>query len=214
MQNVVKLLHNGALQHTLSTSPWNRNRMSEATTLSEVKLIKKYANRRLYDTSESHYITLPDIRKMVEAKQQFTVIDAKTGADLTRTVLMQVINDYEALTEDAILPISILRQIVQLYGSKFANEFVAFVEENLVQFMGQLDHTDLGDEALLASMRQPLNKELVAQLLGSDPSAPPAVVEQPSTPAVTTEQLSELKDEIKLLQEKLDNFTGSIKPGR
>ena len=186
--------------------------MSEAATLSEVKLIKKYANRRLYDTGESHYITLPDIRKMVEAKKQFTVVDAKSGEDLTRSVLMQVINDYEALTEDAILPISILRQSVQLYGSQFASEFVAFVEENLVQFMGQLDSHNRGDEALLASMRQPLNKELVAQLLGANPAESSGQNSRKAHPLepVTAAQLSELKDEIKLLREKLDSFTQKI----
>ncbi|MCG2633508.1 MAG: hypothetical protein J4A00_01090 [Gammaproteobacteria bacterium] len=169
----------------------------------ESSLIKKYANRRLYDTRESRYITVADIRRMVEKKQHFTVVDAKTGEDLTRTVLMQVINDYEAFSADSIMPISMLRQVVQLYGSKFAQQFVAFVEENLIEFMKQLDQHDLIDAALLATMKQPLNDELVARLVGAGGQMA-APLQSDSTP------LDELRSEIRSLQEKLDALTQAI----
>ena len=63
--------------------------------MSQVRIIKKYPNRRLYDTEISSYITLEDVRQLIVDREEFTVRDAKSGADLTRSVLMQIIAEHE-----------------------------------------------------------------------------------------------------------------------
>lgn len=80
-------------------------------------LIKKYANRRLYDTSRSTYITLDDLCEMIRDKLDFVVQDAKTGEDLTQAVLTQVIVEKESDGEN-LLPTSFLKQIIGYYGDQ------------------------------------------------------------------------------------------------
>jgi polyhydroxyalkanoate synthesis repressor PhaR len=77
-------------------------------------VIKKYANRRLYNTATSSYVTLDDLRKMVQQDVGFRVIDAKTGEDLTRAVLTQIIVEEESRGQN-LLPVSFLRQIIAMY---------------------------------------------------------------------------------------------------
>ena len=77
--------------------------------------IKKYANRRLYNTGTSTYVTLEDLASMVKAGEDFLVHDAKTGEDITRSVLTQIIVEEEGKGQN-LLPISVLRQLISLYG--------------------------------------------------------------------------------------------------
>ncbi|MEQ1726378.1 MAG: polyhydroxyalkanoate synthesis repressor PhaR [Sphingopyxis sp.] len=77
--------------------------------------IKKYANRRLYDTRKSTYITLDDLAAMVRDGREFRVVDAKSGEDITHNVLTQIIMDAEQ-SEQTMLPVGFLRQLITLYG--------------------------------------------------------------------------------------------------
>ncbi len=79
-------------------------------------VIKKYANRRLYNTATSSYVTLDDLSRMVKARNDFVVYDAKTGEDITRAVLTQIIVEEEQKGGQNLLPISFLRQLIGLYG--------------------------------------------------------------------------------------------------
>jgi polyhydroxyalkanoate synthesis repressor PhaR len=79
-------------------------------------VIKKYANRRLYNTATSSYVTLDDLARMVKAHTDFVVYDAKTGEDITRAVLTQIIVEEEGKGGQNLLPISFLRQLIGLYG--------------------------------------------------------------------------------------------------
>ena len=81
----------------------------------KVVVIKKYANRRLYNTDTSSYVTLDDLCQMVKAGSEFVVYDAKTGEDITRAVLTQIIVEEEQKGQN-LLPISFLRQLIGLYG--------------------------------------------------------------------------------------------------
>lgn len=83
---------------------------------SDVTLIKKYANRRLYHTAISQYITLDDVAEMVRTGEEFKVVDARTGQDLTGTILTQIIVDEEAKGEN-LLPINFLREIIRMYSN-------------------------------------------------------------------------------------------------
>ncbi|WP_202899824.1 polyhydroxyalkanoate synthesis repressor PhaR [Kordiimonas gwangyangensis] len=78
-------------------------------------VIKKYANRRLYNTETSSYVTLDHLAEMIKGGEEFIVHDAKTGEDLTRTVLTQIIVEKET-NEKNMLPLSFLRQLISLYG--------------------------------------------------------------------------------------------------
>ena len=79
-------------------------------------VIKKYANRRLYNTSTSSYVTLDDLARMVKARSDFVVYDAKSGEEITRAVLTQIIVEEEGKGGQNLLPINFLRQLIGLYG--------------------------------------------------------------------------------------------------
>lgn len=79
--------------------------------------IKKYANRRLYDTGSSSYVTLEDLAGMVKKGDEFVVVDAKSGEDITRSVLAQIIFEQEAKEGQSLLPVSFLRQLISFYGN-------------------------------------------------------------------------------------------------
>ncbi len=78
--------------------------------------IKKYANRRLYNTGTSTYVTLEDLAAMVKNGEDFVVYDAKTGEDITRSVLTQIIFEQENKEGQNLLPITFLRQLIRFYG--------------------------------------------------------------------------------------------------
>src|SRR6201986_2016133 len=79
-------------------------------------VIKKYANRRLYNTATSAYVTLDHLSQMVKEKTDFLVYDAKTGDDITRSVLTQIIVEEESKGGQTLLPIPFLRQLVSVFG--------------------------------------------------------------------------------------------------
>ena len=110
---------------------------SKGTTSSEDKIIiKKYANRRLYDTNASAYVTLDHLARLVREKKDFIVQDAKTGEDLTRSVLTQIIFEQEN-REEGVLPISFLRQIIQLYGESVQTVLPSYLELSMNTFLSQ-----------------------------------------------------------------------------
>ena len=84
--------------------------------MSEPRVIKKYPNRRLYDTVESRYITLADIRRLVVERIEFIVVDKKNNADITRSILLQVIAEQEHLAEP-MLSQAFLMHIIRAHGS-------------------------------------------------------------------------------------------------
>jgi polyhydroxyalkanoate synthesis repressor PhaR len=93
--------------------------MVQPTPISQAKepvIIKKYANRRLYNTGTSTYVTLEDLASMVKNGEDFIVYDAKTGEDITRSVLTQIIFEQENKEGQNLLPITFLRQLIRFYG--------------------------------------------------------------------------------------------------
>src|SRR3954469_12026791 len=96
--------------------------------------IKKYANRRLYDTESSTYITLDRLAHMVREGREFEVVDAKTGEDITRQVLTQIIVDEEARGGETMLPINFLKQLIGLYGNSMQNFVPQYLEAAMDAF--------------------------------------------------------------------------------
>jgi polyhydroxyalkanoate synthesis repressor PhaR len=97
-------------------------------------VIKKYANRRLYDTESSTYITLDRLAHMVREGREFQVVDAKTGEDITRQVLTQIIVDEEARGGQTMLPINFLKQLIGLYGNSMQNFVPQYLEAAMDAF--------------------------------------------------------------------------------
>jgi polyhydroxyalkanoate synthesis repressor PhaR len=95
--------------------------------------IKKYANRRLYNTATSSYVTLDYLAQMVREGQDFTVEDAKTGEDITRSVLTQIIVEEEAKGQ-TMLPINFLRQLISLYGDNLQFLVPRYLEQSMEAF--------------------------------------------------------------------------------
>ena len=134
-----------------------------------MRLIKKYPNRRLYDTRTSSYITLADVKQLVLKHEQFQVVDAKTSEDLTRSILLQIILEEEAggmpmFTSD------LLSQLIRFYGNAMQGMVGNYLEKNMqtfVQVQKQLQEqsrTMYGDNSKI-------NKDLWAQFMNFQGSA-------------------------------------------
>ncbi len=104
--------------------------------MSETRIIKKYPNRRLYDTVESRYITLHDIRKLVMDKVEFTVVDKKSQEDITRSILLQVISEQEHDGEP-MMSQDFLAQVIRSYGGTMQTMVGNYLEQSLRLFTGQ-----------------------------------------------------------------------------
>lgn len=96
-------------------------------------VIKKYANRRLYNTGTSTYVTLEDLAEMVKAEEDFVVFDAKSGDEITRSVLTQIIFEQENKGQN-LLPIAFLRQLIGFYGDSMQNIVPSYLEYSLQSF--------------------------------------------------------------------------------
>jgi len=100
----------------------------------EPTVIKKYANRRLYNTGTSTYVTLEDLATMVKDGEEFVVHDAKTGEDLTHAVLTQIIFEQEGKSGQSMLPISVLRQLISFYGDQMQMVLPSYLEHSMALF--------------------------------------------------------------------------------
>ena len=101
-------------------------------------VVKKYANRRLYNTETSSYVTLDDLAAMIRDGRDFVVYDAKTGEDITRGVLTQIIVEQEGKGQN-MLPISVLRQLIGLYGDNLQSLVPRYLEAAMASFTQQQD---------------------------------------------------------------------------
>lgn len=97
-------------------------------------VIKKYANRRLYNTATSAYVTLEHLSQMVKDKTDFVVYDAKTGDEITRSVLTQIIFEEESKGGQTLLPIPFLRQLISFYGDSLQGVVPQYLEMSMSQF--------------------------------------------------------------------------------
>lgn len=125
----------------------DKNAVKESS-IPETRIIKKYPNRRLYDTQISSYITLQDIKELVMNKYDFKVIDAKSKDDLTRCTLMQLIAEEET-NGNPILTAEILKEFVRFYGDSMQAMMSRFLEHSVKLFMENR-----------ASLKSPLNSML------------------------------------------------------
>lgn len=184
-------------------------------------IIKKYANRRLYNTAKSCYVTLDHLAEMVREGQDFVVRDAKSGEDITRSVLTQIIFEAEAKGA-SMLPTNFLRHIISLYGDALQGVVPGYLEASMAAFSRNQDEmrekaTSVfgaapGMQGFEAAARR--NMEMFTQAMGmftpfgaasaATPEQPP---EQPEPkPQMRTEDLSSLKDQLAEMQAQLDKL--------
>ena len=183
-------------------------------------VIKKYANRRLYNTGTSSYVTLEDLAKMVKKGEDFTVQDAKTAEDITHSVLTQIIFEQESKTNNTLLPISFLRQLISYYGDQMQLVVPSFLEHSMkafndqqVQMREQMTKA-FGETPLTKNLQMPIqlveeqvrrNTEMFHQAMQmfSPFMTPPAPKESKKAEA---KDIDELKDQLRALQSKLDSL--------
>jgi polyhydroxyalkanoate synthesis repressor PhaR len=166
--------------------------------------IKKYANRRLYDTESSAYITLDRLAAMVREGREFEVVDAKTGEDITRQVLTQIIVDEEARGGATMLPINFLKQIIGLYGNSMQTFVPQYLESAMEAF--QRNQSAVKD-ALGANMFADLAKRNMAMFEEAAQAftakgKPKAEPQKPSNGDV-----EQLRAELAALQAKVDKLS-------
>ena len=101
-----------------------------------MRVIKKYPNRRLYDTEISSYITIEDVRQLIVDGEEFEVLDAKSGEDLTRQVLLQIISEQEQ-DGQPILSTELLSQIIRFYGDSLQGFMGSYLERSMKTFLDQ-----------------------------------------------------------------------------
>jgi polyhydroxyalkanoate synthesis repressor PhaR len=181
-------------------------------------VIKKYANRRLYNTDTSAYVTLDDLAEMVRNERDFEVYDAKTGEDLTHSVLTQIIVEQESKSDENLLPIGFLRQLIRFYGNSMERLVPSYLEYSLntltreqekyrQQFAGTF-----GNAAFEAMQEQTLkNLAIFEQALNmfspfTTFEVPPKEPRQEEPLVGKRDEINELKSQLALIQAQLDRL--------
>ncbi len=194
-------------------------RAKAETAENDVVVIKKYANRRLYNTGTSGYVTLDDLRKMVQQDIDFQVIDAKTGEDLTRAVLAQIIVEEESRGQ-SLLPISFLRQIIAMYEDNMRWTLPQYLETAMNWYGDNQKNVQQSFASQFSGMMPPGMEELQRNQMAMfdqamrmfTPSPPPAMDEPEPVQAANTDAASEkadidsLKDQIAALQQAVEGL--------
>jgi polyhydroxyalkanoate synthesis repressor PhaR len=165
--------------------------------------IKKYANRRLYDTESSSYITLDRLAAMIREGRDFEVVDAKTGEDITHQVLTQIIVDEES-RGSTMLPVNFLRQLIGLYGGQMQGAVPPYLEAAMEAFQknqqamaGAFGPNMFAD---LAKRNMAMFEEATQAMTGKKAQATPAKGDG------SAEELAKLKEELAALQAKVDKL--------
>jgi polyhydroxyalkanoate synthesis repressor PhaR len=194
----------------------------ENTSAAEPVIIKKYANRRLYNTQTSSYVTLDHLCEMVKEGVDFEVRDARTGEDITRSVLTQIIFEEEAKGQN-LLPIRFLRQLIRLYGDSLQSFVPGYLDLSMESFAKNqeaIKHRVAeafggGSQAFEVMARQNLAMFERAMKMFSPfgVGMPPRGEAEPgarnangTAEPKTSEEISELKNEIEAMRKQLSEL--------
>lgn len=175
--------------------------------------IKKYANRRLYNTATSSYVTLDTLSTMVKDGQDFVVFDAKSGDDITRSVLTQIIFEEEAKGEN-LLPIKFLRQLIGFYGNSmqsFVPDYLEMSLENLSKNQAEFTRAFGGDAAVeamqaMTAKNTEIFRNAMQMFTPFGQLAATAQKKEPEKPArsETPADIDDLRNQISQLQSAID----------
>src|SRR5262245_1201053 len=172
-----------------------------------LRILKKYPNRRLYDTESSTYVTLEDVRKMILKKDPVKVVDSRSGHDLTRAVLLQIIAEQEAEGHEPLLTNKVLEQVIRFYGDSMQGVLSRYLEQSMFTFLEQQDLYQRRMREVLNSnplkLMQRLADQNIAFLRSLLPGATPTDVRDEPTPEPKTNA------EERAPAFELDDFTGT-----
>jgi polyhydroxyalkanoate synthesis repressor PhaR len=181
--------------------------------------IKKYANRRLYNTASSAYVTLADLAKMVKQGEDFVVFDAKTNEEITRSVLTQIIFEQEGVEGQSVLPIAFLRQVIRFYGDSVQSLLPSYLEFSIDRFTGEqakmresmsraLDPSGYSTASFNA-LQDLTRKNLAAFTKALGMFSPfPGGVAPPTAPTKDpSSEIGELRDQLSEMKRRLDEIS-------
>ncbi len=185
-------------------------------------VIKKYANRRLYNTATSSYVTLDHLSQMVKDGEDFVVFDAKSGEDITRSVLTQIIFEEEAKGQN-LLPINFLRQLIRFYGDSLQAIVPDYLDMSMESFSNNQDQMrqalpeNLRDNPLFRPFEEMSRHNMSMFSQAMKMFTPPSFNSEnaPSKPAPepapeekndAAEMMKELKDQLTQMQERIDEL--------
>ncbi len=160
--------------------------------MAEERLIRKYANRRLYDAQDSRHVTVDDLRKLVAAGEHLKVVDDKSGEDLTRSILLQIIASQEQFGTP-VLSTQLLEAIIRFYGNPIQQMLTTYLERSIGGLLRQQNVMQAEMAKVLETPMAPLaemtrqNMEMWAKMQASmlsafSPSPAPAEAEKPASP--------------------------------
>ncbi len=172
-------------------------------------IIKKYANRRLYNTKSSSYITLDDLSRMTREGVEFQVLDAKTGSDITHAILTQIIMEEEASGEQ-MLPTSFLRQLISMYGNSMQALMPTYLEASMENFRAnqrKLQETfaaSMGPDAFakLTENNMAMFKAAAAAFIPGAAAKTPASAE----PVTSGDDIAAMRAQMAAMQKRLDEL--------
>lgn len=185
--------------------------------------IKKYANRRLYNTATSSYVTLDYLAQMVREGLDFTVEDAKTGEDITRSVLTQIIVEEESKGQN-MLPINFLRQLISLYGDNLQFLVPGYLEKSMESFGANqdqirqymkdnfgavfpLERLEEMSKQNMAFFQQAMSMWNPFKMAGTTGPNGPIPPESRASAGKSDDELSDLKSQMQALQRQLEQLT-------
>ncbi|MBV7267068.1 polyhydroxyalkanoate synthesis repressor PhaR [Erythrobacter ani] len=176
--------------------------------------IKKYANRRLYNTSSSSYITLDDLAKMVRENVDFQVVDAKSGDDITHQILTQIIMDEEASGEQ-MLPVSFLRQLIGMYGNSMQSLMPSYLEASMTNFReNQSKIREAFEKGLSAGPLAAIHETNMAMVRAAAETFIPgqkksaaAKRNAESQPPAPHDEIAAMREQMAAMQKKLDELS-------
>ncbi|WP_041777882.1 polyhydroxyalkanoate synthesis repressor PhaR [Beijerinckia indica] len=184
--------------------------------------IKKYANRRLYNTGTSAYVTLEDLASMVKTGEDFVVFDAKSGEDITRSVLTQIIFEQESKGGQSLLPITFLRQLIRFYGDSMqmlVPSYLEFTIDKLTheqgKFRDQMMSAPLAANPIFNSLEEQTRKNMamfnqaLAMFSPFGGTGMPLVPEtsEPPAPAPEKNDIDDMKRQLDELQKKIEGLS-------
>lgn len=183
---------------------------STGDTSAQPVIVKKYANRRLYNTESSSYITLDNLAEMVRKDRDFVVYDAKSGDDITRTVLTQIIVEEEG-KGNALLPTNFLRQLIGVYGSNVPNMVPKYLEQAMANFAKQQETVRETVSKTLGPFLPPGMEEVGRKNMAMmeramtlfTPFYPAEMKHESETPVEYQEEIAALRAEVERLQQEL-----------
>jgi polyhydroxyalkanoate synthesis repressor PhaR len=228
-------VHGASFLHLQGVEIVSDDQGQTSSNKAQATVIKKYANRRLYNTATSTYVTLEDLATMVKNAQDFLVYDAKTGEDITRSVLTQIIFEEENKGAQNLLPVNFLRNLIRFYGDQMQSVVPGYLDfslDNLMKDQGKIrqqmmDAMGVGAEPFKgmeeqAKRNMAMFNEAVkmfnpfASMMGGMPGmggggagmGSAAASPRPQEKASSSaDDLQSLKDQLAAMQQKIDNIS-------